>query len=242
MSEVNFAKFIPCNVFIRSIEGKSIFSNAEDCSRFVFQLYAANVGRPGFNIFRRNIVDIADKLLNGEELPKKIVIKEGIPLVDILSFALNSDHAHLILSPNVENGIAKYIHKLNVSFAKYYNMKYKREGVLFNKPYKSIPLKTNTQLDYVIRYVNIKNPLDIYNPQWEKGIENWKKAFDFIESYKYSSYPDLFGIRNSKLISSRAILHKYLGKELSKDKIENIDFIENYLNKNLIDYHPLFLE
>lgn len=242
MNEFNFEKFIPYHILSRAIDKKTIFSNSEDCSRFVFQMYAVNIGKPGFNLYRVNMEQVADMILNGKEIPERLVISNDASLVDILSFSLVDNHVHFILSPNVENGIPRYIQKLNLGFAKYFNMKYNRAGVLFNKPYKIVPLKTNIQLDAVMRYINIKNPLDIYNPNWQKGLDNWKEAFDFLENYKFSSYPDLFAQRISKILASKAILDKYLGSGIGRSKIENIDFIEDYLEQKMCSYYPLFLE
>lgn len=240
--EIGFEKFIPYHVLSRAVDKKTIFSNKEDCSRFIFQMYAVNIGKPGLNLYRKNMIEIADKLLNGEAISDKLVRPKDVPLVDILSFSLTNDHFHFILSSNVEEGIPKYIHKLNLSFAKYFNMKYKREGILFNKPYKIIALKTNDQLKAIMRYINVKSPLDVYNSEWEKGLDNWQQAFGFLDSYKFSSYPDLFGKRKSKILAPQAIVDKYLGTKATRKKVENIDFIEDYLAKKMTDYHPLFLE
>lgn len=239
---MRFDKFTPCHVIIRSVEDRLIFSDAEDCSRFIYQIYAANMGKPAFNIYRKDMVFIADRLLSGEEMPWKIINSESYPIVDILSFVLVDNHAHFILSPNVENGIPKYIHKLSLSFAKYYNARYKREGILFNKPYKIIQLETSSQLGDTMRYINVKNPLDVYNPKWKKGIEDWKEAFDFISNYKYSSYPDLFGERSSKIIAPKPIIEKYVSGGLGINGVEDIDFIEKYFNKEMDYNQSIFLE
>ncbi len=239
---MKFEKFKPCHVIIRAVDKRPIFTDIEDCSRYIFQVYATNIGKPSYNIFRKNVIYIADELLRGNETPWKIVINKISPLVDVLSFALVRDRAHFILSPNVEDGIPRYIHKVSLSFAKYYNNRHKREGVLFNKPYRIIPLDTVADLDNTMRYVNVKTALDVYNPDWKKGIENWKKAFDFVDQYRYSSYQDLFGNRNSKLLASKDIVSKYLGGEINKDKIKNIDFIEKYINGDLENSKKIFLE
>ncbi|MBU2545422.1 transposase [Patescibacteria group bacterium] len=239
---MKFEKFKPCHVIIRAVEGRTIFSDIADCSRFVFQVYANNLGKPHVNIYRKNVIYIADKLLEGEDVSWKLVTNPHSPIVDILSFAIVGDHAHFILSPNVEKGIPKYIQKINVSFARYYNMKYKREGVLFNKPYKVAPLETVSELNDTLRYINVKNALDIYNFQWKSGIENWKEAFDFVSGYKYSSYPDLFGKRKSKILAPKPIIEKYVGQQINKNRVENVDFIEKYLNKEMEYNNKIFLE
>lgn len=235
-------KFIPFHVLSRAVDNKLIFSDQEDCARFVFQIYANNVGKPGLNLYRRNIKEVSDALLRGEEIPDKLITRNSSALVDILSFSLINDHVHFILSPNVENGIARYIHKLNLSFAKYFNMRHKRKGILFNKPYKVVPLKSDDQLDLTMRYINVKNPLDLYNTNWQKNLDNWQEAFDFLADYKFSSYPDLFGERDSKILAPEAILSKYLGQKSDRNKIVNIDFIEDYLDQKLTAYNSFFLE
>lgn len=239
---MKFEKFKPCHVIVRAVDNRPIFTDIEDCSRYIFQVYATNIGKPSYNIFRKNVIYIADELLRGNETPWKIVINKTSPLVDILSFALAKDRAHFILSPNVEDGIPRYVHKINLAFAKYYNNRHQREGNLFNNPYRIIPLDTVSDLDNTMRYINVKTALDLYDSNWKNGIENWKKAFDFIEDYRYSSYQDLFGKRSSKLLASKDIVAKYLGGEIDKDKIKNIDFIEQYLNGELDHNKKIFLE
>lgn len=239
---MKFDIFKPCHVIVRAVDSRPIFSDEKDCSRYIIQIYATNIGKPSYNIFRKDVVFIANQLLEGDDNIAKIVVDEKDPLVDILSFALVGDHAHFILSPNIENGIAKYVHKINLSFAKYYNNRHQRQGILFNKPYSIIALDSVEDLDKTMRYINVKNALDIYNPHWQDGIENWKEAFDFIDSYKYSSYLDLFGNRNSKILAPEPILKKYFAGKLTKDKIDNVDFIKQYIDKNPDYNKEIFLE
>ncbi len=239
---MEFVKFTPTHIIIRAVENRPIFNNENDCSRFIYQMYSGNLGRSAFNVYRRNLIFIADNLLFGKPTPWKLVNnKRTAPIADVLSFALVSDHAHFILSPNSEDGISRYVHKIKVSFSKYYNASHNREGILFNRSFKSAPLKTTSEIEAAIRYVNVKCPLDVYNSDWKSGLENWQEAFNFLKKYKYSSYADLFHERSSEIIS-KAILEKYVGGELNKNGIENIDFIENYLSSNLSHYNPVFLE
>ena len=41
------------------------------------------------------------------------------------------NHYHLLVSEIVDGGITKFIMKLNVGYAKYFNARYKRVGTLF---------------------------------------------------------------------------------------------------------------
>lgn len=241
--EISFEKSIPYHIVSRAVEGKKIYANKDDAFRFIFQMYAANVGKPAPNLYRRDIKRAAYAILKGEKIPPKFIIIEHAPLVNFLSFALVINHHHFCLVPNVKNGSSKYLQKLHGGFAKYFNLKYGRKDVLFERQYKIIPVRTSFQLDAVIRYINVKNPLDVYQSGWrEEGLKNWQKAFKFLEDYQFSSFPDLFEKRNSKILAPRPILEKYLGKEITKNQTEFINFIKDYLQGKLASYYPLFLE
>lgn len=240
---MGFEKSIPYHLLIRAVEKREIFVAEEDCWRFIFQMYAANIGRPAFNLNRRDIIKAAQAILYGEEIPKNFIIIEHPPLVNFFSFILVLTHNHFILVPNTLEGISKYTQKLKTGFAMYYNLKHARHGNLFEKPYKIIPIQTNSQLDAVLRYINVKNVLDVYQPGWqEKGLKDDEKAFRFLNDYQFSSFPDLFGKRNSKILAPRSILEKYLGKEITEQKSEYLNFLKDYLQKNLKSIYPIFLE
>lgn len=241
--EISLEKFQLYHVFTRAVEKRKIFATEEDCFRFIFQMYAANVGKPDFNLRRRDTIQAAKTLLSGGDISEKLVIIEHDPLVNIFSFALVVDHNHFILSANVEYGISKYFQKLNGGFGKYYNLKHSRQGTLFDGRYKIVSIKSNFQLDAVLRYVNVKNPLDVYQPGWrEDGLNNLKEALEFLREYQFSSFSDLFGERNSKILAARQILEKHLGEEITKNEKEFRNFIKDYLQKKLIEYSSLFFE
>lgn len=241
--EIGFDKSIPYHVVTRTIDGRKVFNKEEDCLRLIFYFYVARIGSPAYNLSSKDVIKAAQALLEGEEIPKKLLIVEHKPLVDVLSFNEVINHIHLILIRSTENGIPKYMQKWKTAFAMHYNLKYGRRGNLFERPNKIIPIKTNFQLEAVLNYVNLKNTLDVFQPGWrEKSLKNWKDAFKFLEKYQFSSFPDLFGNRNSKILASRETLEKYLGKEITQNKKEYINFIKDYLNKKFIQYYPFFLE
>lgn len=241
--EISFEKSILYHLLIRAVEEREIFVTEEDCWRFIFQIYAANIGSPARNLHRKDIIKTAQAILYGEKIPEKMIIVEHPPLVNIFSKVLVVNHNHFILTPNIKNGIPKYTHKLKTGFAMYFNLKHNRRGNLFEKPYKIIPIQTNFQLDAVLRYVNVKNVLDVFQPDWqEKGLKDEKEALEFLNQYQFSSFPDLFGKRNSKILAPRSIIEKYLGKEITENKEEYLNFIKDYLQKKMRSFYPLFLE
>ncbi len=241
--EIYFEKSIPYHVLSRAVEGREIFTKEEDCLRFIFQIYAANVGRPGFNFHRQDTISDGRALLNNEKIHEQSVIIEHPPLVNFLSFVLVGNHYHFLLVPNSDKGIPKFMQKLNGGYAKHFNLKYNRTGNLFEKPYKIIPVKTNFQLDAVVCYINLINPLDIYQPGWrEKGLNDREGAFKFLRKYQFSSLLDLFGGRGSKIITSRLTLEQFLQAEISQSQEEYSNFIKDFLEKKSQRFSPLFLD
>jgi len=195
-------KIRPYHVLGKAVEDKEIFEQEEDRARFVFQMYAANVGKPVINLYRKDIFEISNAILQGMEIPQGFVVQEHDPLVHLFSFVLGKDRYHLGLVPVKNEGIPLYMQKLNLGFAKYYNLRNKRSGTLFEGRFKAVPILNPKQLESVVRYINIKKVL------------NYHSATGLFE-YPYSSFPDLFGTRTSHLLSkeSRSNLLQLLGKE-----------------------------
>ena len=58
----------------------------------------------------------------------------------IISYCLTRNQYHLVLEELEPEGIARFVHKLNVAYAMYYNNKYEVKGKLFAGPYKEVSL------------------------------------------------------------------------------------------------------
>ncbi len=231
----------PFHILSHAVE--NIFNNEATRCRFIFQLYAANIGRPVSNLCRTDIVKAAHDLLKGNTaVVSKLVVEEHPPLVHILDFSLIVNHYHLYLVSNIENGILIYIQRLNMAFAKYFNLKYKRNTPLFKDRYKSILVKTEKQSFVLTRYINVINPLDVYQPGWRKnGLEDRSKAFEFLKTYQFSSFPDKIGERRSKLLAPKDVLEIYLPGQVGRE-IDYIQFVNDFLEERLVNFQNLFLE
>lgn len=209
-------KVRPYHILGKAVESKEIFEHEADRARFVFQMYAANIGKPVINLYRKDIFQISNAILQGEQIPTGFVQKEHDPLVHLFSFALSKDRYHLGLVAATKEGVPLYMQKLNLGFAKYYNLKNKRKGTLFEGRFKAVPILNPKQLESVVKYINIKKVLDCYSQ-------------DYLLEYPYSSFPDLFGTRESHLLSSesRANLKKLLGEEFFADREDYTSFIKD---------------
>ena len=243
-------KIRPYHIVAKATDERGIFESEGDSSRFIFQMYAANIGRPALNLYRQDITKAAQALLAGEQLSKAFVVHEHAPLVDMFSFALAKDHYHLGLVPSQKGGIPKFMQKLNLGYAKYYNMKYKRQGPLFEGRFAGVPIVSPAQLNVILRYINIKKVLDMHEAGWpfdsvqDEQKPETKTPLDFLDFYPYSSFPDLFKNRSSKLVSKevRSTLRKMFGEDFFTNIGDHIDSSKNFMKEQAGSYRSLFLD
>lgn len=234
----------PVHIISRGVEGKKIFTDEDDCYRFIFQAYAANIGCPCHNQHRKNIIAVAKGLMEGKNAADKFLTDIHPPFVSILDFSMVVNHYHFYLLPNVKNGIQAFMARLNTGYAKHFNLKNQRSGVLFDGRYKGVLVKTDFQSDAVSRYVSIINPLDVYQPKWrEDGLRDIEGAFEFLKKYEFSSFPDKSGRRSSKIMAPDKIRKEYSSRIEIQNKEQYLDFVKDFLLKQRDNsFNELFLE
>ncbi|OGH80977.1 MAG: hypothetical protein A3F93_04190 [Candidatus Magasanikbacteria bacterium RIFCSPLOWO2_12_FULL_34_7] len=140
------------------------------------------------------------------------------------------NHYHLLLSPKIEGGVPKFMNKINIGYAKYFNKKYKRVGALFQGRYKKILIADNTHFLHLPFYIHF-NPLDLKYPEWrENRILNAEKALGFLKSYRWSSHLDYLGVKNFPSIINNGLLTEIFDGSKGYEKL-----INNYLKDIQID-------
>lgn len=168
------------HIFNRSIAGFRIFNNDEDYHRLIrlLQYYQSGIQRPRYSQFRR---------MNVKSQQETINIISALPkIVDIICYCLMPTHFHLLLKQNLDNGITKYLGLIENSYSRYFNIRHKRKGPLWESRFSSIHIDTNEQLLHLTRYIHL-NPS---SAELIKKPENWE----------YSSYSEYISINKSKSI------------------------------------------
>lgn len=217
------------HVYNRGVEKRQIFLDEQDYFRFIHDLYELNDKDPAPNI------TYYFKQSSEAGLPKIKKVRKC--LVEILAFCLMPNHFHLILKQLVDNGISLFMQKLGTGYANYFNLKYQRVGPLFQGKFKAIEINNENYLLHLSRYQHL-NPLELIEPAWkEKGIKNWKKVSQFLESYRWSSYLDYIGIKNFPSIISRDLISTYF-----KTPAEYKNFVIDFLPKDLEKINDFIIE
>ena len=189
----------------RGVDKRKIFLDDQDYFRFIHDLFEFNdtewVNTTFYRFHQSN--DIASrKNYKTERRPRKL-------LVNIHAFCLMPNHYHLLLSAKIENGVSRFMKKLNMGYAKYFNQKYERKGALFEGRYKKIEIKDEAHFIYIPYYIHL-NPLDLITPEWRnQRLKSYKKAINFLNSYRWSSHLDYTGGKNFPSVTQRDFLIRF---------------------------------
>ena len=216
------------HIVIRAVEGLKLFRDQKDLLRMIHDLFE-------FNDENATSWQHRKYSENGSRN-----IKERKLLVEILAFCLMPNHVHLLVRQLKDGGISKFMRKIGAGYGIYYNNRYKRKGHVFQGKYRMVHIKNDKQLITVFVYIHT-NPVAIISPNWkEEGIkEDFKKVVNYLENYRWSSYPDYLGRRNFLSLTNRWFLLKILG---GVDEVQR--FVNDWLQfkKELADFEKVVIE
>ena len=210
----------------RGVDKRQIFLDNQDYLRFIHNLYELNNEdrvETTFHSFKEdpNLTDIASR-------------KQRKLLVDVHAFCLMPNHYHLLLSPKKEGGVSKFMTKVNIGYAKYFNEKYQRVGALFQGRYKQITVTDETHLLHLPFYIHF-NPLDLSHPEWrDNKISDPKGALEFLKSYRWSSHLDYLGVKNFPSVLTMGPLKDIFGKNDDYKKLINNYMRDIQVNDDVI--------
>ena len=194
------------HLYSRGVNRENIFLDDTDRTRFIFLLLHQQSDHKVFKA-KKNVEAFQKYksfLPYQSTLDKVTVARE----VELINFVLMGNHFHLTVKEIKENGISKYMHRVLLAYSKYFNIKYKRFGHLFESRFKAVHVKTNEQLLHLSAYIH-KNP---------KEIKEWRGR---EYQYPWSSLPDYTGVsRWDNLLSPEVILGQFATKEDYRKFIE----------------------
>jgi putative transposase len=188
------------HIYNRGVDKRDIFTNNSDRYRFIHDLYEFNDKNPVVNMNYKFSKSIEVELPINQPREK---------LVEICSFCMMPNHFHLMLRQISNNGISEFMRKLGTGYTNYFNKKYERSGALFQGRYKFILMKNETQFINLPFYIHF-NPLKLVYPDWkDKGVGDIKKAIDYLQDYRWSSFKDFIGEKNFPSLLDQSFLSEY---------------------------------
>src|SRR3989338_4218198 len=112
----------------------------------------------------------------------------------ILAYCLMPNHFHFLISPESPGGISSFMADVCNSYTKYFNIKNRRIGSLFQGTFKSKLIGDAESFLQVSRYIHL-------NPILSKKL-NWESP---LESYPYSSYFNWITNQDNKIVSLEVV-------------------------------------
>lgn len=156
------------HIFNKSIAGFKIF-NTDNCferMRKAISFYSSQDTSCKFSAF----LELKEKKDNYNSSKK---------IVKILAYCLMPTHIHLILQQLTESGISIFMNRILQSYTKYFNIKYKRKGPLWEGRFKNVLVETDEQLLHLTRYIHL-NPVTAF-------------LIATPREWKFSSYKEYLG-------------------------------------------------
>jgi len=156
-----------CN---KSIANYGIFKDKRNSLRFFKALVY-------YNTFESKVrLSAYFKLKKENKIKSNLLDLNKTNTLKCLAYCIMPDHYHLLLKVLADNTLSKYISDVENSFSRYFNIKFKRKGPIWQSRFRCVEIKTDEQLLHVSRYIHL-NPTTDY-------------LIDKPEDWEFSSYKD----------------------------------------------------
>ena len=161
------------HVFTKSISGFTVFNHLKDYERILSLLSFYNHIKPPckFSLFLELQERIGSNILPLAESCEK--------LVKILVYCIMPTHIHLVLEQLHENGIAKFMNLILISYSKYFNAAHNRKGPLWEDRFQNVRVEDDSHFVHLTRYVHL-------NPTTADLVAR-------PEEWRFSSYGEYLG-------------------------------------------------
>lgn len=203
------------HVYNRGTRRNNLFLDKADYQRFLFGILYLQSPLSFKNIARTCTAYSPQLGFPVSEEETQGILKDRF--VELVAFALMPNHFHLLLRETEEGGIANYMHRVAHGYAKYFGLRHKQTGHVFEGSYKARRVKNDRQLLYLSAYIH-RNPRTL--PSWHNKESEypWSSLQDFtianrwggliapdiitgqFEQTKESNYADFVRTSTAKLL------------------------------------------
>ncbi len=190
------------HIFNRGVAHIPVFKNKRDYERFVLTM--------SYYRFQDPPVRLSKLLQLAKEIRAQMlttITENDNTSVEIVAYCLMPNHFHLLVKQISEGGISKYLRQSINSYAKYFNIKYKRAGSLFQDMFKAVHIESDEQFVHVSRYIHL-NPL----------VASLVRREEFLH-YPWSSLPSYVKKSDLDFVDTASILAHF------KNRKEYLQFV-----------------
>lgn len=189
------------HIYNRGVDKRIIFQDIDDLVRFFQSMQEFNTVEPIGSIYENRF----RKIKLGHPVSKRE------KLIDFICYCLNPNHYHFVLQQLTNRGIEKFMHRVGMGYAKYFNQKYKRGGSLFQGRYRAIHIDSNEYLLHLSTYVNLND-----------RVHDLSKFGHPVSKYRKSSWQEYLG-------EQKGICRK----DIILDQFENVGEYKKFAENSL---------
>ncbi|MEX0587279.1 MAG: transposase [Patescibacteria group bacterium] len=160
------------------------------------------------------------------QLPSRINL-EGLQeeRAKIIAFVAMPNHFHLLLKPNEKdpNRLSRFVSDLINGYTRYFNIKYRRGGVIFQGKFKSKEVRDEGSVLQLSRYIHL-NPLVSKKANRKGELRN-------PQDWYYSSYQEWAGFKNPHITNQEEV--RFWVNQIGGSK-EYREFVEAKIDPNRV--------
>jgi len=209
------------HIYNRSIEHRPVFTNYREYYRALLCLDFYRSQNPLLSLSK---VLLLEKNLRNNYLAE--IKNKANFRVDFLSYSFMPNHFHFLVRQNYDNGISRFMSDFCNSYTRYFNIKNRRIGPLFQGIFKVNRIETDEQLIHVNRYIHI-------NPVVSCVIKESE-----LDTYLWTSMPEYLVFSDRKICETETVMSHFSSKEdFRKFTHDQIDY-----GKKLEEIKHLILE
>jgi putative transposase len=160
------------HLYNRGVARMPMFTKPSEFLRFIHLIeYCHFANTPvSFSLYKKRTIEKRKEIL-------QTLYEQNDCHVEIMAFCLMNNHFHLLIRQMTENGSTKFIGNIQNGYGKFFNMKHKRTGPVFQPGFQAVRVETDEQLLHVSRYIHL-NPTTAYIVKSEE-----------LDTYQWSSLP-----------------------------------------------------
>lgn len=179
------------HVYNRGVEKREIFLDEQDYNFFIF-------------LIKSYVLPLDKQKTNTETRMQKAAFYGQI---EILAYALMSNHYHLLIKQKDENDLSEFMRSLMTSYVSYFNKKYERTGPLFQGIYKAILVENDDYLLHLSRYIHLNPVATRSDLVSHDKLQGPTLSVALRQSYtSYSDYLDYDGVSFHGWVKPNVIL------------------------------------
>jgi putative transposase len=180
------------HILNKSIAGFEIFKDGMHCSRIIKVIRYYQKEKP--------LVRFSDFIKTDKTKQNKYPAKAFSPsresLVEIIAYCIMPTHFHLILKQLKDRGISIFMNNIQNSYTRYFNIRHKRKGPLWQGRFKNVLVDNDEYLLHLTRYIHL-NPVTAYLvdiPENWGPSSYWEYLLKVNEDEKICRYEEILDI------------------------------------------------